>query len=133
MNKTLSLTMNGEVGLPPVDLRAVCLVRAIDGYRGKVQVESDEVGGVLEFNSQRQCDADGRYGEDLRRDRFVFISIVASQTQVASSQQKADTCAFVFVFVMREQSTNRRARHFLGQSTKLYFTRARASLSRALI
>jgi len=25
-----------RVGLPPVDLRAVCLVRAIDVYRGKV-------------------------------------------------------------------------------------------------
>ena len=37
---------------------------------------------MLEFiYSQRQCDADGRYGEDLRRDRFIFISIVASQTQ----------------------------------------------------
>ena len=30
-------TVDGEVGLPPVDLRAVCLVRAIDAFRSKVQ------------------------------------------------------------------------------------------------
>ena len=45
---------------------------------------------MFEFNSQRQCDADGRYGEDLRRDRSVFISIVASQTHKSRQVNKSE-------------------------------------------